>query len=75
MPSCKNCGNSQYFACQFFSAGSSNPYGLTANFDQFGNLTAMEALGASLDEAQEAFENQKFYFNICGNCGGNDIVW
>ncbi|WP_066640008.1 hypothetical protein [Desulfolucanica intricata] len=79
MPRCKNCGNYKNFACSFFSStaptANPEPYGLLANFDEQGNLTDMECLGATLDEAQEAFENQKNYFNTCANCGGNDIEW
>lgn len=79
MPRCKICGNKRNFACSFVptAAPTANPqpYGLAANFDNQGTLLDMECMGASLDDAQAAFENQSSSFDICTNCGGNDIQW
>ncbi|MCL5779878.1 MAG: hypothetical protein M1119_02840 [Firmicutes bacterium] len=45
------------------------------NFNGEGCLTTMECQVASLDEAQEAFERSKKYFNTCPVCGSRDIRW
>ena len=79
MPRCARCGNS-------FSFGSSQippvaptangpVSGLIANFDDEGYITEMESIGADLDCAQEAWERPDEYFNVCYECGSNDVIW
>lgn len=79
MPRCNNCGNTESLASSMFppSAETANgsPYGLLANFDTKGYLTTMECQGASLDDAQEAFEQPIDYFDTCPVCGSRDIQW
>ena len=79
MPYCNACGNTESLASSKFppSAETANgvPYGLMANFDNVGCLTTMECQGASLDDAQEAFEQPEEYFDTCPVCGSQDIEW
>jgi len=79
MPYCAHCGNNQSLASTIFPPGSDTaaapPYGLVGNFDQDGCITTMECQGASLDDAQEAFEEPEKYFNLWPVCGSKDIRW
>ncbi|MEG6521071.1 hypothetical protein [Desulfotomaculum sp. 1211_IL3151] len=79
MPYCRRCGNCESLASSRFLPGSPTaaapPYGLVGNFSQAGNLKTMECQGASLDDAQEAFEQPEIYFDTCPNCGSQDIQW
>jgi len=49
--------------------------GLIANFDEQGYITEMESMGADLDTAQKAWERPVDFFNICYECGSNNIIW
>lgn len=79
MPYCKACGNFASLASTKFppSADTANapPFGLVANFNEDGFVETMECQGASLDDAQEAFEHPALYFDTCPVCGSKDIHW
>lgn len=79
MPYCTNCGNSKSLASTIFPPASrvanAPPYGLLANFRADGFIDNMECQGASLEDAQAAFEEPMRYFNICPECGSNSIQW
>lgn len=79
MPYCANCGNSENLASTRFPPSSDTagapPYGLLANFDAEGCITTMECQGASLDDAQMAFEEPEKYFDMCPVCGSKNIRW
>lgn len=79
MPYCNVCGNQESLASSKLppSADTANapPYGLLGNFDEDGCLTTMECQGASLDDAQEAYERPEEYFDTCPVCGSQDIRW
>ncbi|MDO7786476.1 hypothetical protein [Desulforamulus aquiferis] len=79
MPYCRNCGNHESLASSQFAPSTETaaapPWGLLANFNRNGQLTTMECQGASLDDAQEAFEEPEKYFDICPLCGSNEINW
>lgn len=79
MPYCKKCGNHESLASSYFLPSSETatapPYGLLGNFNQEGYLTTLECQGASLDDAQEAFERPEIYFDTCPSCGSHDIHW
>ncbi|WP_031515225.1 hypothetical protein [Desulfofalx alkaliphila] len=79
MPRCRKCGNDDTIASSLVPPASDTanapPYGLVANFDQGGSLTTMECQGASLDDAQEAYEDPEHYFDTCPICGAKDIEW
>lgn len=79
MPHCMNCGNSKSLASTIIPPASrvanAPPYGLLANFSEDGLIENMECQGASLEDAREAFEEPRKYFNICPECGSNRIQW
>lgn len=79
MPYCIACGNESSLASSKFppSTDTANapPYGLLGNFNEAGALVTMECQGASLDDAQEAFEQPQQYFDICPVCGSQEIRW
>lgn len=79
MPYCRNCGNAESLASSQFSPSAETaaapPWGLLGNFDTKGQLTTMECQGASLDNAQEAFEEPEKYFDTCPLCGSQKINW
>ncbi|AEG61176.1 hypothetical protein [Desulforamulus ruminis] len=79
MPYCANCGNHQSLASSKIPPSSDTaaapPYGLFGNFSPEGQLITMECQGASLDDAQEAFEDPKTYFDRCPICGSSEIYW
>ena len=79
MPYCGVCGNDVSLASSKFPPSSETatapPYGLLGNFNTEGQLTTMECQGASLDDAQEAYEQPEFYFDTCPVCGSQDIRW
>lgn len=79
MPFCNNCGNNESLASSQFppsaETATAPPYGLLGNFNDVGRLTTMECQGASLDDAQVAFEQPEKYFDICPICGSSDIRW
>ncbi|MCL5290605.1 MAG: hypothetical protein ACOY35_10785 [Bacillota bacterium] len=79
MPYCNVCGNQESLASSKLPPGADTanapPYGLLGNFDEDGCLTTMECQGASLDDAQEAYERPEEYFDTCPVCGSRDIRW
>ncbi len=79
MPRCLNCHNSESLASNVFPPSSDTanapPYGLLANFKEDGSILNMECQGASLDDAQAAFEQPSRFFNTCPLCGSNNIEW
>ncbi|SHK48215.1 hypothetical protein [Desulforamulus aeronauticus] len=79
MPYCIACGNDSSLACSKFSpsadTANATPYGLLGNFDEQGTLVTMECQGASLDDAQAAFEEPDQYFDTCSICGSQKIRW
>lgn len=79
MPRCESCGNSRVLASSITArepeTANPPPFGLLANFTPDGRINTMECQGASLDEAQEAFEDPPSFFNVCPVCGSDNIVW
>lgn len=79
MPFCRNCGNAASLASSKFSpeaeTAAAPPWGILANFSNEGSLTTMECQGASLDDAQEAFEEPEKFFDTCPVCGSHEISW
>ncbi|CCO09006.1 hypothetical protein [Desulforamulus hydrothermalis] len=79
MPYCNVCGNWESLASSRFppAADTANgpSYGLLGNFNEEGCLLTMECQGASLDDAQEAYEQPQIYFDTCPFCGSRDISW
>lgn len=79
MPRCRQCGNEHSLASTRFSTSADTanppPYGLMGNFNHQGALVNMECQGASLDDAQLAFEDPKNFFDVCPVCGSRNIEW
>lgn len=79
MPKCSTCGNTLSFGSSLVppvAPTANGPVsGLIANFDNDGFITEMDSLGAGLDLAQEAWESPGEYFDMCYECGGNQIIW
>lgn len=79
MPRCAKCGNTLSFGSSQVPPASltaNGPVsGLVADFDKAGYITEMESLTSDLDVVQEAWERPEEYFNICYNCGSEDIYW
>ena len=79
MPRCARCGNTFSFGSVFVPpaapAANGPVSGLVANFDVDGYITEMESMGADMDIAQEAWERPEEYFNMCYECGSENIIW
>lgn len=79
MPRCCRCGNDSSLASSLVGpvaeTANAPPYGLLANFDKKGQLSTMECQGASLDDAQQAYEDPEHFFDICPLCGAKEIEW
>lgn len=79
MPRCTRCGNTLSFGSTLIPpvAPTANGLvsGLIANFDEEGYISEMESAGADIDTAQEAWESPKEYFDICSECGSEEIEW
>ncbi len=79
MPRCARCGNTLSFGSTYVppvAPTANGPVsGLVADFDRDGYITEMESLGADLDTAQEAWESPEEYFNICYQCGSEQVIW
>jgi hypothetical protein len=46
-----------------------------ANFDQEGYLEYFESLGAEKEITQHAWEDPQGYFDMCTECGSNNVEW
>lgn len=79
MPRCARCGNTQTFGSSYVppAAPTANGpvSGLIADFDKDGYISEMESLTSDLDSVQEAWERPVEYFNVCYECGSNEIYW
>ncbi len=79
MPRCARCGNTLSFGSSYVpsTAPTANGpvSGLVANFDNEGYITEMDSLTSDLNAVQEAWERPEEYFDICYNCGSEDIYW
>ena len=79
MPKCASCGNKLSFGSSYVPPSSPTANGpvsgLIADFDDDGLITEMESLTGDLKSVQEAWDNPSRFFNICYECGSNDIVW
>lgn len=79
MPKCLNCGNLNDFGVMDIPTDpptANGPIsGLMGHFSNEGNLENMESMGASLEEAQEAFERPDRYFDVCLACGSQEVQW
>lgn len=79
MPCCRRCGNDKSLISTLVptepATANPPPYGLLAYFGPDGSIMNMECQGASLDDAQAAFEDPVRFFNKCSVCGESDILW
>lgn len=79
MPICKECKNTQSFGSSYFppeTPTANGPIsGLMADFNGDGEITEMSTLGPTIDEAQEAWEEPRKYFDTCYICGSEKIEW
>ncbi len=79
MPHCLNCGNELTFGTSKIppvAPAANGPIsGLVADFQGDNSITSMESMGASIDEAQEAWENPRNFFDVCYDCGSSKIKW
>lgn len=79
MPRCARCGNTLSFGSSLIppAAPTANGLvsGLIANFDKDGYITEMEGAGTDIDTAQEAWERPGEYFDMCAECGSEEINW
>lgn len=79
MPRCARCGNTLSFGSSYVppTAPTANGpvSGLVANFDQDGYITEMESMTSDLEAVQEAWERPTDYFNVCYECGSEEIEW
>ncbi|MFZ3172183.1 MAG: hypothetical protein WA118_09395 [Carboxydocellales bacterium] len=79
MPTCKVCGNTTHFGCSQCPPEAPEANGpassLMANFDQEGYLDYFESLGAEEEITQHAWEDPQGYFDMCMECGSNNVEW
>lgn len=79
MPRCKVCGNTQSFGSSKVDsvAPSANGAisGLVGNFNNDDEILSINSLGANKTIINEAAEQPQSYFDICLNCGSQQVEW
>jgi hypothetical protein len=79
MPRCKTCGNTRLFGASKVppAAPTANGpiSGMSADFDQAGNITSVTRLGAEKAAVRAATVQPRDYFDVCLKCGSQDIEW
>jgi hypothetical protein len=79
MPHCKVCGNTRLFGTSKVppAAPTANGpvSGLAADFDQTGHITSITRLGADKSTVRAATAQPRDYFDVCLQCGSQDIEW
>lgn len=79
MPRCLSCGNTTSFGSSQFPPAAPTANGpissLMADFNDDNSINQMSTLGPSIDEAQEAWEAPRSYFDTCYVCGSQKIGW
>lgn len=79
MPKCLNCGNHKEFGVMEIPSvapTANGPIsGLMGHFNDGGELENLESMGASLNQAQDAFEHPDRFFDVCLVCGSKEIAW
>lgn len=79
MPYCRICRNKHRFGSSQVppvAPTANGPVsGLLGDFDGAGNLLSVTRLGADKATATAAGREPQSYFDVCPNCGSQDITW
>lgn len=79
MPRCLICGNTTHFGssqCPPEVPEANGPMSsLQANFDFEGYMETMESIGAEEEITRHAWEDPQGYFDMCLECGSNNVEW
>lgn len=79
MPRCKICGNTYSFGSSRVEpiAPSANGLisGMVGNFDHTNAIVSINSLGANKTIINDAAEQPQSYFDICVNCGSQQVEW
>lgn len=79
MPKCKYCGNSKLFGSSQVPPAA--PYangiisGVVGEFSGSSELTSLTRIGATKATTNAAAANPRQYFDVCLECGSNDVEW